>query len=127
MQSSLQSFTSRQPFFDVPVIVLASRYSVSQNEHALGYVQDAGLPILGEATYGINGNVTNIHMLGGSDNGGLTVSFTGMKVTQHDGSLLRGVGIIPDIHVAVTIDSIVKGEDIQLNKAVEYLQQQLVE
>lgn len=124
---SAQSFTNQAPFFNVPVIVLASRYSISQNEHALGYVQDAGLPILGEATYGINGNVTYLHMLGGSDNGGLTVGFTGMKVTQHDGSRLRGVGIIPDIHVAVTIDSIVTGEDIQLNKAVEYLQQQLVE
>ncbi|MBL4940081.1 MAG: hypothetical protein JKY81_00295 [Colwellia sp.] len=120
-----QSFVNRQPFIDIPIIVLASRYSISQNEHALGYVQHAGLPILGEATYGINGNVTYLHMLGGTDNGGLTVAFTSMKVNQHDGSPLRGVGIIPNIHVAVTIESIVQGEDIQLNKAVEYLQQQL--
>ena len=58
---------------------------------------------------------------GGSDNAPEN------KVTQHDGSRLRGVGIIPDIHVAVTFDSIVNGKDIQLNQAVEYLQQQLVE
>jgi len=110
---------------DVPVIALASRYSISQNEHALGYVQDANIPILGENTYGINGNVTRIYLLGGAENTGLEISITGMKVTQHDGSLLRGVGIVPDIAVPLTIDAIKKGEDIQLQAAIDYLQLQL--
>jgi len=120
-----QKITNTTPFFDIPIIALASSYSISQNEHALGYVQDADIPILGEPTYGINGNISYIHLLGGMDREGVTIVYTGMKVTQHDGSLLRGVGIQPDISVPITIDSIKKDEDIQLQAAIDYLQLQL--
>ena len=83
------------------------------------------IPILGEPTYGINGNASFIHLLGGNKKDGVSVVFTGMKVTQHDGSLLRGVGIVPDIAVTLTIDAIKKGEDIQLQAAIDYLELQL--
>ncbi|NQY36536.1 MAG: hypothetical protein HRT37_16495 [Alteromonadaceae bacterium] len=83
------------------------------------------IPILGEPTYGINGNASFIHLLGGNKKDGVSVVFTGMKVTQHDGSLLRGVGIQPDILVPVSIDTIKQGEDTQLQKAIEYLLLQL--
>lgn len=119
-----QYLSGKSPVYDIPIVVLASSYSISQNEHALGYVQDANIPIIGDETYGINGNVSYIHLLGGSDNGGVSVLFTGMKVTQHDGSMLRGVGIQPDIRVPITIDAIKNNTDIQLQAAVEYLLQE---
>lgn len=120
-----QGFVPKQPFYDIPVVLLSSRYSISQNEHAFGHAQYGGIPILGDVTYGINGNVQVINLLGGSEQGGLTVSFTGMKVTQHDGSRLRGVGIQPDMLEPVTLESLQQNKDIQLERAVDYLRQQL--
>lgn len=120
-----QGFTPRQPFYDIPVVLLSSRYSISQNEHAFGHAQHGGIPILGDITYGINGNIQEINLLGGSQQGGLTAIFTGMKVTQHDGSRLRGVGIQPDMLVPVTLDSLQQNKDIQLEQAVDYLRQHM--
>ncbi len=120
-----QFIQPRTPLLDIPVIVLASRYSQSQNEHALAYIQNAGLPIMGEATSGINGNVTRLNTFGGSDNGGLTLVFTGLEVTQNDHTTHIGVGILPDIIVERTIESLRNGEDNQLAQAVEYLQAKL--
>ncbi|MGE0173968.1 MAG: S41 family peptidase [Oligoflexales bacterium] len=121
-----QSITPQEPFISVPTVVLSSKFSISQNEHALGYVQNAGLPILGERTYGINGNVTLINILGGEKTGtGLSVRFTGMEATQNDGSDLIGVGIIPDIEVARTIEGVRNGDDEILKAAIKYLKEKI--
>ncbi|GAB2931320.1 S41 family peptidase [Rheinheimera gaetbuli] len=120
-----QSASALTPRLTQPVVVLSSRYSVSQNEHALGYAQSAGLPILGEPTFGINGNITFFNLLGGIEATGLTGVFTGMEVTQHDGSALIGVGIQPDILVPLTVEGIRQQRDVQLDAAIEYLQQRI--
>ena len=111
----------------MPVVILSSRYSISQNEHALGYAQSIGIPVLGEATAGINGNVTSFHLLGGAENGGLSGMFTGMVVNQHGGSKFIGVGIQPDIPAPLTIEGIRQQKDVQLEAAVQYLNQRLAQ
>lgn len=123
---SPQSIMPRAPQIDVPVVVLASRYSQSSNEHALAYLQNAGVPIMGEATSGINGNITFLFTGGGASNGGIGMIFTGMEVRQNDGSAHIGVGIVPDIYVEQTREAIINGEDHQLNQAIKYLKAQLV-
>jgi C-terminal processing protease CtpA/Prc len=121
----VQTRTAQTPRLTMPVVILSSRYSISQNEHALGYAQSIGIPVLGEATAGINGNVTSFQLLGGIDNGGLSGMFTGMVVNQHDGSKFIGVGIQPDIPAPLTIEGIRQQKDVQLEAAVRYLESRL--
>jgi len=121
----LQTRASQGPRLTMPVVILSARYSVSQNEHALGYAQSIGIPVLGETTAGINGNITPFNLLGGADAGGLSGMFTGMVVNQHDGSPLIGVGIQPDIPAPLTIEGIRQQKDVQLEAAVRYLNQRL--
>jgi len=118
-QRKVQTIEPKSPYIDIPVIVLASRYSQSSNEHALAFVQNAGLTIMGEPTSGINGNITFLYTAG------VSAIFTGLEVRQNDESTHIGVGIVPDIFVEQTRESFIKGEDHQLNEAIKYLKQQL--
>lgn len=120
-----QTLAPELPYLDMPTVVLASRYSVSQNEHALAYAQNADLPILGEPTFGINGNVTQILTFGGPGEGGLSLRFTGMEVRQNDESTLIGRGIQPDIEQPLTIEGLRDGQDVQLERAIDWLNEQL--
>jgi len=120
-----QTLAPASDFLDIPVVVLASRYSVSQNEHALAYVENAGLPILGEPTYGINGNVTQILTFGGPDEGGMSLRFTGMEVRQNDETPLIGRGIQPEIEQPLTIEGLREGRDVQLDRATDWLLEQV--
>ena len=118
---------AKSPLSTMPVVVLSSRYSISQSEHALSYAQSIGIPVLGEVTTGINGNPTEFVLLGGLENKGLAGVFTGMTVNQHDGSRFIGVGIQPDILVPLTIEGIVQQQDVQLEAAIQYLNQRLLQ
>jgi len=113
------------PQLTMPMVVMSSRYSISNNEHVLGYLQSMRIPVLGEATYGINGNITVFHLAGGATRNGLTGYFTGMQVNQHDGSALIGRGIQPDIVVPVTSKGLRERRDVQLEAAQVYLEQRL--
>ncbi len=123
----LQSRAGQSQALAMPVVVLSSRYSISQNEHALGYAQSIGLPVLGETTAGINGNITLFHILGGAERGGISGRFTGMLVNQHDNSRFIGVGIQPDIAVPLTVEGIRQQKDEQLDAAIRYLNQRLLQ
>ncbi|WP_432714653.1 hypothetical protein, partial [Pedobacter sp.] len=48
-----------------------------------------------------------------------TIRFTGMRVKQHDGGQLQGIGIQPDVFVEETIQGIKEGRDEYLEKAME--------
>jgi C-terminal processing protease CtpA/Prc len=113
------------PQLRMPMVVMSSRYSISNNEHVLGYLQSMRIPVLGEATYGINGNITVFHLAGGATRNGLSGYFTGMQVNQHDGSALIGRGIQPDILVPVTAKGLRERRDVQLEAAQAYLEQRL--
>lgn len=113
------------PQLTMPAVVLSSRYSVSNNEHLLGFFQSMRIPVLGEPTFGINGNITLFRIAGGSERNGLSGYFTGMQVHQHDGSALIGRGIQPDLLVPVTAKGLREGRDVQLEAAQAYLEQRL--
>lgn len=120
-----QTAPAQSPRLNQPVVILSSRYSVSQNEHALAYAQNAGIPVMGETTFGINGEITQYQLFGGANNGGISGIFTGMEVTQHDGSAMIGVGIQPDLPAPLTIEGIRQQRDVQLDAAVQYLQRRI--
>jgi C-terminal processing protease CtpA/Prc len=53
---------------------------------------------------------------------GFQITFTGMRVTRHDGrSPHHLIGVTPDIAVAPTVASIRDGHDIVLERAVEVI------
>ena len=117
-----QSLIPLTPTLNVPAIALSSRYSQSANEHGLGYFQSAGIPIMGEPTSGINGAITRVMLFGGPEENGMSFVYTGMEVTQHDHSDHIAVGVVPDIHLPRSIESLRSGEDNQLQEALFYLQ-----
>jgi hypothetical protein len=115
---------SEQPL-NMPVVALSSRDSVSQTEHALTFVKNAGIPVLGVPTAGINGDRMVASYFGSNMGGGSYFSYTGLRIDNGDGSVLIGRGVQPDIYVPRTIGSIVANEDNQLSAAIEYLKDQL--
>ena len=120
-----QFIQPQTPLLNLRSVVLSSRYSISNNEHLLGYLQSMAVPVMGEATYGINGNITQFNLLGGVNNNGLSGYFTGMQVSQHNGSRLIGRGIQPDLLVPVTASGLRAGRDEQLAAAQALLAAQL--
>ncbi len=83
----------------------------------MGYIKDQDLAlVIGEPTAGANGNVASVPLPGG-----YSFRFTGMKVTQHDGTQHYTKGIEPDIIMKPTIQGIVDNRDELLDKAVELI------
>jgi C-terminal processing protease CtpA/Prc len=71
--------------------------------------------IVGGTTAGTNGNVATFEVPGG-----FRVSFTGMRVTRHDGqSPHHLIGVKPDVTIEPTIASIRDKHDVLLERAVE--------
>ncbi|MCB9228055.1 MAG: hypothetical protein H6618_00440 [Deltaproteobacteria bacterium] len=121
-----QEIEPASPQLSIPAVALSSKFSMSQNEHALGFIQSAKIPVVGERTFGINGNWTYIHFMGGyKSKEGFSVTFTGMELKQHDSSALIGVGIIPDIEVNRTVKGLRQGNDELLETAVSILRKEI--
>lgn len=76
--------------------------------------------IVGRPTAGANGNINPIGLLNG-----FQVIFTGMKVTNPDGSQFHSIGVIPDIIVEETVEDITRGKDTLLEKAIEILHKEI--
>jgi C-terminal processing protease CtpA/Prc len=72
--------------------------------------------IVGSTTAGTNGSVAEIETPSGC-----ITSFTGMKVTKHDGSRYHLVGVKPTIPAARTIAGVAAGRDEILEKALAYV------
>ncbi|TMP24381.1 hypothetical protein CWB99_22440 [Pseudoalteromonas rubra] len=124
-QQIIQTIEVSENPIDVPVIALASRESISLNEHALIFAKKAGIPVLGVATSGINGEVMIANYFDSEQGAGVGFWYTGMRADNADGSILIGRGVQPDIYVPRTIESIIANEDNQLAAAIEYLKNQL--
>lgn len=113
---------------DIPVVVLASRDSQSQNEHSLIFARSGGLTIMGEPTSGINGEILQLDYFGGfnqNSSQGITFIYTNMQANRLNGDPLINKGIQPDILVPRTVQSVIDQEDNQLSSAIEYLKQQI--
>jgi len=108
---------SRRGVTDLRAAVLINSGTASAAEILAGALQDyKRAPLIGEPTYG-KGSVQTIRKL--SDGSALHITtatwFTPKK------NQIEGTGLKPDIAVPLTDESIKKGVDTQLDRAVEYL------
>ncbi|TMP27364.1 hypothetical protein CWB99_15310 [Pseudoalteromonas rubra] len=108
---------------DAPVVALSDRTNISAGEHVLQWIQAMNIPIVGEVTMGINGDIMTGSVFGGFQNGGISYKYTGLRADQLNGDKLIGVGIQPDVKVSQTQASIAQKDDIILRKALEVLEQ----
>jgi hypothetical protein len=102
------------------VVFLTDGRAISYAESVMGYVKDRKLgTIIGSPTAGANGNVIRFQVPGG-----FTITFTGMRVTRHDGTTphhLRGVQ--PDIPTTLTLGGIRSRRDEVLERGVALIKE----
>jgi hypothetical protein len=103
------------PHFPGKAVFLTDGRAISYAESVMGYVADLKLgTIVGGTTAGTNGNVAMFPVPGG-----FNVTFTGMRVTRHDGRTPHHLaGIKPDIPVTPTLAGLRKGQDELLDRAL---------
>ncbi|MBZ0237624.1 MAG: peptidase S41, partial [Deltaproteobacteria bacterium] len=94
------------------VVFMTGPGAISYAESVMGYVEALGLPIVGAATAGTNGNVREVALPSGA-----SFFFTGMKVTRHDGARSHLEGIRPTVPVSRTIAGVTAGRDEVLERA----------
>jgi C-terminal processing protease CtpA/Prc len=88
--------------------------AISYAESCLGIVEHYRLAdLVGTPTAGTNGNVNSFSLPGG-----YSIPWTGMQVVKQDGSRHHGVGILPTIPVAPTIQGIAAGRDEVLERGI---------
>lgn len=103
---------------DIPLVVLVNRGSASAAEVISGAFQDAKrATIIGETTFG-KGTVNTWKEL---SNGGAVYVSISHWYTPH-GRQIERQGISPDIVVPMSEDDWRSGNDVQLRRAVEFLQ-----
>ncbi|MBK9089678.1 MAG: hypothetical protein IPL90_11740 [Holophagales bacterium] len=97
------------------VVFLTDARAISYAESVMGYVADHKLgSIVGSATAGTNGNVAAF-----GTPSGFRVSFTGMRVTGHDGKApFHLVGVKPDVPVTPTVEGLRAGRDEVLERGL---------
>jgi C-terminal processing protease CtpA/Prc len=70
--------------------------------------------LVGRPTSGANGNINNYVM-----QGGFSISYSGLYVLNADGSRHHAIGILPDVLVEPTLESVRKGQDLILETALK--------
>jgi hypothetical protein len=106
-----------QPQLTANRVFLTDGSAISAAETVMGIVEAYKLgEIVGGPTAGTNGNinVTDLPL-------GYRIWWTGMKVLKHDGSQHRGVGILPTVPVARTLQGVREGHDEPLDRALSLL------
>ena len=103
---------------DVPMVVLVNEFSASASEVLAGAIIDHGrAPVVGATTFG-KGSINNQWPL--SDGSG--VNFTVARWFTPNGVQIEGEGIEPDVVVEGSED---ETEDVQFDRALEILQEQI--
>jgi len=97
------------------IVFLTDGRAISYAESVMGYVADRQLgTIVGAPTAGANGNVARVVVPGG-----MSISFTGMRVTRHDGSSTFHLhGMRPDVAATPTIAGVRAGRDEVLERGL---------
>jgi hypothetical protein len=100
-------------------VFLTDGRAISYAESVMGYVKDRKLAtIIGGPTAGTNGNIVTF-----PTPGGFAITFTGMRVTGHDGRVQHHmVGIAPDIRLDPTLAGVRARRDELLERAIAHLQ-----
>lgn len=108
---------SRRGAVDMPVVVLVNSGTASAAEILAGALHDyKRAALIGEPTYG-KGSVQSIRQL--SDGAALHITIATWYTPKH--GAIEGKGLAPDVPVPLTDDDIKKGQDPQLNRAIQYL------
>ncbi|KPK01948.1 MAG: hypothetical protein AMS20_12710 [Gemmatimonas sp. SG8_28] len=103
-----------EPHIEGTVVFITDGRAISYAESFMGFIEHYRLAdIVGQPTAGANGNVNPFGLPGG-----FRVTWTGMKVTKHDGSQHHLVGIQPTIPTERTIQGIREGRDELLERAL---------
>lgn len=103
---------------DIPMVVLVNEFSASASEVFAGAIMDHDrATVVGTTTFG-KGSINNVWPL--TDGSG--VNFTIAHWFTPNGVLIEGEGISPDIVQEASED---ESEDLQLDRAIEILQDQL--
>jgi len=104
-----------KPHINAKIIFLVDGSDYSWAESYMSIIAHYKLAtIIGQPTAGTNGDVNELSLPGG-----YKVSFSGLKITQLNGSPHQGVGTKPDIYVTKTIKGVRDGKDEFLEKAIE--------
>jgi len=103
---------------DIPMVLLVDGGSASASEIVSGAMKDyKRATIIGTKTYG-KGSVQNVHAL--SDKSELRVTIA--HFFSPKGNEINEVGVSPDIEVKVTDDDVANKRDLQLDRAIQFLQ-----
>lgn len=106
-----------QPHISGRVAFTTGPEAASYAESLMSFVEHYGLgAIVGSATAGTNGNVAEI-----TEPSGCHTTFSGLRVTKHNGSRLHLVGIQPTIPASRTIAGVAAGRDEVLEVALAYV------
>lgn len=103
----------REPKFLANVVVLVNRRSASASEIVAGALQDAGIKLIGEQTFG-KASVQQVHQF--RDGSGLLL--TTARYLTRSGRDISDQGLTPDIPVALGPVVLGTPEDTQLQRAV---------
>jgi Peptidase family S41 len=109
------------PHLSGKLVFLTDGRAISYAESVMGYVADRKLgTIVGATTAGANGNVAVFVVPGG-----YRISFTGMRVTGHDGKTPHHLaGVKPDVAASPTLAGLRQGRDEVLERALALIRGQ---
>lgn len=109
---------TKKPYLgDKKVVFIIDGSAISYAESYMGFIKGYNLAtIVGQPTAGANGNVNRTNLPGG-----FSISWTGMRVLQHNGDQHHAVGVQPDVFVEKTIEGVQQGRDEFLEKALEII------
>ena len=103
--------------YNKKLAVIFNEETLSQAEYtSMGLERHPHAVKIGSQTSGADGNVTKIYFPGR-----LTMMFTGLGVFYPDGTETQRIGIVPDIEVRPTIESIRESRDEPLETALAFL------
>ncbi len=113
------SYEPKEPYLgNIKTVFIMDGRTKSSSESFMSALKHSKLAtIVGEQTAGANGNINPFKLLGD-----ITIWWTGMKVTNPDGSQFHCKGILPDVSVEKTIKGIREGKDEFLEKAIQVLE-----
>jgi carboxyl-terminal processing protease len=105
---------------DLPVVILVSKGSASGSEVLAGALRDHGrAKLIGDQTFG-KGSVNHLREL--SNGGALYVTIA--RWLTPNGEQIEGVGLVPDLPIALTEEDIANNRDVQLYAAIDEIEKQ---
>jgi carboxyl-terminal processing protease len=105
---------------NLPVVILVSKGSASGSEVLAGALRDHGrATLVGEQTFG-KGSVNHLRNL--SNGGALYVTIA--RWLTPNGEQIEGVGLAPDVSIALSEEDIAANRDTQLFAAIDELEKQ---